>query len=390
MHRCSERTSSTVTTSHPSRQGRSTTRVVIGLAFCLLLLFGVFRFSSKTTLHRNAASDKVWRGLLEEHFAGDDACQECHPAIYAAHQRSGHARTMLDASDAQAVERFDGITFQDPRRGYTLQVQADGATLKVGVPDHLPNTTMVLDWILGSGGRAQTALSLAPERELALEHRWTVYQDGRSVGLTPAHDRFEYDPQHPTLEAFGRPLDWNRAVQCLGCHSTFVPPQPSQYSKQAVLPNVGCERCHGPRKEHVLQAKLGRPGESAPMLQYHQASNYLEQCAQCHRGEAHLEEGLRPKDLVRFQPLRLKQSPCFIKSSGEMTCSTCHDPHDAVSRDAAGYRTVCLSCHSGGSRRDCPEPAVGNCIDCHMQKTEWEPGIYFHDHRIARPEPGGQ
>src|SRR5690606_5695172 len=57
-----------------------------------------------------------WAGFLDEHFAGDDACRECHTEQFEAHQRSGHSRTATPMQLSKLAARLDGSTFRDSRR----------------------------------------------------------------------------------------------------------------------------------------------------------------------------------------------------------------------------------------------------------------------------------
>src|SRR5436190_216190 len=69
-----------------------------------------------------------------------------------------------------------------------------------------------------------------------------------------------------------------------------------------------------------------------------------------------------------------------------MTCTTCHNPHEA-SRGAeasAHYAQVCRQCHSNGSHT-----ASGDCIACHMPKRRTDDVVHavMTDHYIQRRKP---
>ena len=108
----------------------------------------------------------------------------------------------------------------------------------------------------------------------------------------------------------------------------------------------------------------------------------MDSCAQCHRDETKVSADSAAHELVRFQPLGLKRSRCYLESPDNMTCSTCHDPHDTVSHDRAVYREQCQQCHQPDTSRDCPTLPSGDCVQCHMPAVEWTAGISFHDHWI--------
>src|SRR5262249_41684821 len=90
---------------------------------------------------------------------------------------------------------------------------------------------------------------------------------------------------------------------------------------------------------------------------------------------------------------RLRKSACFQRS--EMTCLTCHDPHD-IPRAAAAvqrYVAICQSCHDSTHRSGVPRssnvPVGATCLDCHMPKRRTEDAVHvvMTDHYIQRDKP---
>ena len=76
----------------------------------------------------------------------------------------------------------------------------------------------------------------------------------------------------------------------------------------------------------------------------------------------------------------LAQSACKKKSGDAMSCTSCHDPHRAVTPEdrVAFYRAKCLTCHSAANlernhHRDQPD-----CTRCHM------PACFEQRHRPHR------
>jgi predicted CXXCH cytochrome family protein len=91
---------------------------------------------------------------------------------------------------------------------------------------------------------------------------------------------------------------------------------------------------------------------------------------------------------------RLRKSACFARSRERMTCTGCHDPHQALSRDESRRRTngVCKGCHDervASLARAGRHTAGEDCASCHMPKRR--PGTAIHitvtDHLIQRPGP---
>ncbi len=323
----------------------------------------------------------AWRALVTVNFAGDAACAECHAREYEAHLRSGHSRTATPMAQSALAQRLASQSYTDPRRQQTFQFELVGDQFFVRDIDRPDMPTIPVMWLLGSGTHAQTPISVDEQTQSGVEFRWSYLAHEDALGTTPDHERFD-DFREGTIECFGRPLDSAGIRACLACHTTLNPPPQLPILQSLYVSNVGCERCHGPRKKHVEQAYAGLAEETKPLLQYESASAYMDACAQCHRDETKVSPQSPPHELVRFQPYGLKRSRCYLESSGNMTCSTCHDPHDTVSHDRIAYKDQCQRCHQPGTASVCPESPAGNCVECHMPAVEWTAGISFHDHWI--------
>ena len=89
---------------------------------------------------------------------------------------------------------------------------------------------------------------------------------------------------------------------------------------------------------------------------------------------------------------RLRKSACFQRS--EMTCLTCHNPHD-VPRGAKAvdhYVAVCPDATKSRTARRaarCRRGRSASCIDCHMPKRRAEDAVHvvMTDHYIQRQRP---
>ena len=90
------------------------------------------------------------------------------------------------------------------------------------------------------------------------------------------------------------------------------------------------------------------------------------------------------RKIVRYQPVGLVQSKCYVQSQGRLLCSTCHDPHEhATSRTTVEYEQICLQCHSAAPHKiECRVSPKTGCVSCHMPRIEIHPPIAFHDHWI--------
>ncbi len=219
----------------------------------------------------------------------------------------------------------------------------------------------------------------------------------------------------------------------LFCHNGYpaIDPETVRNAKEsgtfpAKLPEgIDCQRCHGPGRAHIAAVTAK---DSTPELIHASIVNparlprdkQLEVCMQCHletssrnmpneirdyeRGVLSYRPGQplgdykiyfdRAKDKtddtfeVAHAAYRLRQSQCFLKS--EMTCLTCHNPHDIPRGEEAiqTYVGVCVRCHQAVVHRTAL-PAGSNCIGCHMPKRRTEDVVHvvMTDHFIRRYKP---
>lgn len=220
------------------------------------------------------------------------------------------------------------------------------------------------------------------------------------------------------------------------CHDSYPALVSSLASLEKFFPydlplGIDCERCHGPGEEHV---KLVASNSSLEMIRgavfqpaHASRQQQRELCYQCHfeagvpfaRDRVFRPEGDafsyrpgeplwrfivnldyapkdRPSDEFKIvgQGYRLEQSVCFEKSSGTMTCTTCHDPHRSVppGSKAQWFRSRCLQCHRIDSCGEIPTARNrqnDDCTACHMWKRRPEDAVHtiFTDHKIQKIRP---
>lgn len=322
-------------------------------------------------------------------YVGSKACGECHPGIYALHTNSGHARTLRPAARRLISRALDGRTIADPERpgvDYSYRLDSRGFHVTRNTPGET-GQEFLIDFALGSGHHATTFVGVSdpdPVQPKLLEHRLTHYADGDHMDVTPGQRE---GLNIPGLVPWGRVLEGKDAVKCLRCHSTRI----SRYSDSWVdfatlIPDVACERCHGPGRDHIEAARRGEEDLRMPLgLERWTADEMMSACGECHRHPANAPAGMINPDnphLARFQPVGLMQSRCYTASEGALSCLNCHDPHARVESDHVSYESACLSCHSRPGQRECNVSPRNGCVTCHMPGVDSGQGVLFTDHWI--------
>jgi hypothetical protein len=328
-------------------------------------------------------------------YVGDRSCAGCHPAEARLHTESGHARTLRPAASIELARALDGRSVSDP--------ELPDVSWKFALRDGVLSTERkeagrseveryVMEYAFGSGHHAVTFVSVldrSSEHPSILEHRLTKFAHQEELGLTPGLSLAGHGLNNTP---HGRVLGPFNSVACFDCHTTRTSDLgPKVLDTSTMVPNIGCERCHGPGRMHV---EAIRRGESAPSRSLRFGSGrwttaeQMEVCGSCHR----LPGMVKPADIhvdnpviVRHQTLGLSQSACYTRSKGALNCVSCHDPHARTSTDQAFYEAVCLSCHGQPSQSLCSVSPRSGCIECHMPKRHITRGMMMSDHWIRSP-----
>jgi hypothetical protein len=339
-------------------------------------------------------------------YIGSKACQECHPGEYAYFSNSGHSRTFRAAVDRSLTDRLHGRTAVDPEKPdvrwkYT---KTDGQFL-IDREESGKIERFVADYAFGSGHHATTFVTVLDLAEpKVLEHRLTYYSREGSLLITPGQSEGE---DTPITTPHGRELAARETRKCFRCHSTQLSARlDSVLDPTTMIPNVSCERCHGPARAHVKAAMSGANASELTLpfgADSWTAETQLRLCGDCHRHPSRVPpDRLRADDpeLARFQPIGVSQSRCYTQSAGAMSCVTCHNPHARASSDRDGYNVHCLKCHYftpaapaeslaatgkqgiGRVTRNCPVSPEKGCVDCHMPKVDSGQHVLFTDHWI--------
>jgi hypothetical protein len=176
--------------------------------------------------------------------------------------------------------------------------------------------------------------------------------------------------------------------ECLDCHRTSLRASRDPKLPEARDRGIGCERCHGPGGHHLAAVAVNFDDLAIGRPSFASSEQITNLCAACHRADDPTIALDDPRAL-RFQTKTLPLSRCYSESGGDLSCTTCHDPHRDAETSAAFYEGRCLSCHSastadkGTHRAVCPVNPSRDCLSCHMPPVAGAaPHTKFTDHFI--------
>jgi len=369
-------------------------------------------------------------------YASPETCAGCHRNIWETYRRTGMARAFFRPSPANTIEDYtrhntyyhkasDSYFTMLRRDGkyYQQRYQMDSGGRRINVMEKQ------VDYVLGSGNHVRSYLHRSAGNKLIeLPLAWYA-EKGGYWAMNPGFDRPDHD-------GFRRSLSYD----CMFCHNGYpqlsagMPAPYGEFVYPAAMPEgIDCQRCHGPGRRH---AELAKSGAAVPTVRNAivnparlSPERSLEVCLQCHlettsfplpnsirryeRGPFSYKPGESLGDFmlsfdhargtghddkfeIAHSAYRLRQSACFLRSQGRMTCTTCHNPHDIPRGEAAAqhYNAVCRRCHSAAFDRATASgmhPRATGCIDCHMPKRRTEDVVHvvMTDHYIQRRKPAG-
>ncbi len=340
-------------------------------------------------------SGQAPRSEHETYAGARTDCAACHnEALSYAH--TAHHLTSAYAATELLAPIFQGagprLTISQPSLSpLSFQMENNGGrfyeTAVTGwAAQGVVRFTEPIDIIIGSDKRGQTYLYWSGNQLFELPVSY--WKDGHRWINSPGYIDGTAD--------FHRPV----SPGCLECHATAATALSSDagtnsYDRSSLKLGISCEVCHGASEQHIAveraAAATGGKAANSKILNPSRFSRdrQIDLCALCHSGLQRRPvaaafsyqpgEALsryytslpgadtdRP-DVHGNQVGLLKRSACF-RSSGQMTCSTCHNVH-TVGAVASSYSARCLSCHrwqSCGEAHRLGASIQKKCIDCHM------------------------
>ena len=337
-------------------------------------------------------------GIEPLEFLGAGACRDCHQEMFTGFAQTAHHHTSLLPTEEAMVGTFPAVMrTANPNLHFELEQTEEGFFQSaVGFRDGRADRQRErIDLIVGSGKLGQSFLSWRENRFGEYE----LYQ--LPVSYLAPSDTWRNSPGYNDGQA-----DFDRVIQprCLECHSTWFSssaahrPGVSAFDRDRFVLGISCEKCHGPGRLHVAFHRehpqdsephhITQPGALEPRRQ-------IELCSLCHSGAGvplqptfQYRPGDRLDEFLELpsyadqnkigvhsnnQVARLSKSRCF-QAAGDMTCTTCHDPHRFERGNLAVFSQRCLGCHrevgSTPFHQSLGPRIQANCIDCHLPKHE--------------------
>jgi tetratricopeptide (TPR) repeat protein len=368
-------------------------------------------------------------------YVGPEACAGCHRNIWETYRRTGMAQSFYRLSSINTVEDFTkkNTYYHKASNSYFTMLRRDGKYYQRRYQMDFDGKQVnvvekQVDFIMGSGNHVRAYLHRTGRNTLIeLPLAWYAERGGHWA-MNPGYDR-------PNHDGFRRAITYD----CMFCHNGYpeIPAGNDQPFAEPVyagsLPQgIDCQRCHGPGSRHAQLAKTAGAAReeirnSIVNPSRLSAQRQMEVCMQCHLETTSFP---LPNSIQRYErgpfsykpgePLgafilnfdhaagtgrddkfeivnaayRLRRSACFLKSSGELRCTTCHNPHDIPRGEAAArhYNARCRQCHTSAFDKQVASgkhPRSAGCTDCHMPKRRTEDVVHvvMTDHYIQRRKP---
>jgi predicted CXXCH cytochrome family protein len=344
--------------------------------------------------HSGQEEQALAANLATAHYAGSQACERCHAAIYQRWKATPMANIV-----------------RNPR------MHPDAIIPKLDTNTVNPFTLDQVAFVYGSLWK-QRFFTKIGEDYYPLPVQWEIANHHWSKYVVPTSGADWWAQFYPP-DNMHRPT----GPTCDGCHSVGY----DIHIKQVAEWNVGCERCHGPGSAHVADPRIDNISNPA-RTDYVAASDT---CIQCHSQGRPLVNpiegryydwpvgfrvGLRLQDFWQLEAHTPGQTDFYYFADGTahknrmqgndfvqsvmyrrgVTCFDCHDVHGTgnYAQLRKTPETLCLDCHgplsANGPRTATLEEHThhkagspgSQCVACHMPAIESEgvPNSFVHAH----------
>jgi hypothetical protein len=356
-------------------------------------------------------------------YVGMNTCKSCHTNVHETFIHTGMGRSFAPASPEKSDAAFGhhALVYDSASNLYYYPFFRDSALYVLEFRLEGGDTTHQrlerIAYIVGSGQHTNSHI---------VDYNGYIYQ--APITYYTQEGRWDMAPGYR-----GDNIRFSRllATECITCHNHLPEFVAGSLNKYAKMPaGIECERCHGPGELHVREKLAGKVVDTSKYADYTIVNPrrlgrelQMDLCQRCHlQGVAVLNPGksffdFKPgmklsevfnvflprytdsheRFIMASQADRLRLSPCYLNS--EMTCLTCHNPHQSV--EVTGrehYNQACINCHGGKAETACAAPlserlAEGNdCSGCHLPRSGSIdiPHVNITDHYISRANIKGR
>lgn len=364
------------------------------------VVYGLIAIILTTSLAKCGDDELVKADPRGKAFAGSKTCRKCHQAIYDSFALSAHAMATT-AREGNLLKNgqipLGGFKYEDS--SYVQTTRNDTGFIQTQKKNGNPVEWASLDICFGFR-HAQTWLTF--RNKGAYELPLSYYMDAKAWGTSPGYA--------------SNTANFNRFIgtDCFECHSSHIKTSLAastagiheELDGSSLVLGIDCERCHGPAAAHVYAEENTLAKEDGKLKKINSLSpaRQMDICAMCHGGNDWMKIEsrfkFRPGDsLAKFYlPLSsapkkqldvhgnqyrlLIESKCYLGSK-DLTCITCHSPHQKDHGSLQIYATICKNCHQPSHEKFCPKAAadlagLGNkCVDCHMPRQNSEAITFY-------------
>lgn len=377
-------------------------------------------------------TNNIFAAVVDDNKNYQD-CIICHESEFQHWQKSDHAKSMAVTSESSVVGDFNNQSVS--HFGQQAKFYRAGKRFMVDISYDDKSVTYPVKYTFGFYPLQQYLVDIGSGKLQVLPFSW----DSRPV--EQSGQRWYHNYSNEEIRPEDR-LHWRQPLQiwngmCADCHSDGLERKYSTehntFNTQWDNINVGCQSCHGDKKEHSSSSvkidsqeniadknttfiKKGHwqftKNQATASWQGKKSDKQLmDVCFACHSLRSPLTDGINPekKFLDQFRP-RLLLSPLyypdgqikeevyvygsFLQSKmyeAGVNCLNCHDKHTMkINIEGNG---LCLQCHKSDefnnvTHHNHPESSTGaQCVNCHMPTTRYMGVDDRHDHGFKIPRP---